>query len=84
MDITALLLFLLIGVVAGWLAGKIIAGGGFGIIGNLAVGVTGAFVGGFIVQFFGIEAGGLIGSIVTATVGAIVLLFVVGLIKRGA
>ncbi len=84
MDITALLIFLLIGVVAGWLAGKIIAGGGFGIIGNLIVGVIGAFVGGYIFQLFDIEAGGLIGSIVTATVGAIVLLFVVGLIKRVA
>ncbi|MDX1334407.1 MAG: GlsB/YeaQ/YmgE family stress response membrane protein [Gammaproteobacteria bacterium] len=73
--------FLIIGIIAGWLAGKIIRGGGFGIIGNMAVGVVGAVIGGFIFSFVGITTGGWLGSIVTATVGALVLLFLVGLIK---
>jgi uncharacterized membrane protein YeaQ/YmgE (transglycosylase-associated protein family) len=82
MDITSLLIFLAIGAVAGWLGSTIMKGGGFGLLGNIVVGVVGAFIGGFLFNFLGISAGGLIGSIVTATVGAIVLLFIIGLIKK--
>jgi uncharacterized membrane protein YeaQ/YmgE (transglycosylase-associated protein family) len=74
--------FLLIGLVAGWLAGQLMKGRGFGLIGNLVVGVVGAVLGGFLFQLLGLTAGGLIGSLVTAVVGAVVLLFVVGLIKK--
>jgi len=81
MEGMGIIAFLIIGIIAGWLAGKIIRGGGFGIIGNMAVGVVGAVVGGFIFSFVGITTGGWLGSIVTATVGALVLLFLVGLIK---
>ena len=74
---------LAIGAVAGWLAGIIMKGGGFGLIGDIIVGIIGAVVGGYLFGLVGISAGvGLIGSIVTATVGAIVLLFVIRLIKR--
>jgi uncharacterized membrane protein YeaQ/YmgE (transglycosylase-associated protein family) len=74
--------FLIIGIVAGWLAGKIMRGGGFGLIGDLVVGVIGALLGGFLFGMLGLSANGLIGSLVTATVGAIVLLFLIHLVKR--
>ena len=82
MDITSLLIFLAIGAVAGWLGSTIMKGGGFGLLGNIVVGVVGAFIGGFLFNLLGISAGGLVGSIVTATVGAVVLLFIIGLIKK--
>jgi uncharacterized membrane protein YeaQ/YmgE (transglycosylase-associated protein family) len=74
--------FLLIGLVAGWLAGQIMKGGGYGLIGDLIVGVIGALLGGYLFGLLGFSAGGLIGSLITATVGAIVLIFVLRLIKR--
>jgi len=77
-----LLWFLIIGVAAGWLAGQLMKGGGFGLIGDLVVGVIGAFLGGWLLGALGIVAGGLIGSLVTATVGAVVLLFLIRLIKK--
>jgi uncharacterized membrane protein YeaQ/YmgE (transglycosylase-associated protein family) len=82
MDLTSLLIFLAIGAVAGWLAGLLMRGGGFGLIGNILVGIVGAVIGGFAFGLAGISAGGLIGSIVTATVGAVILLFIVGLLKK--
>ena len=77
-----LLWFLLIGGVAGWLAGKIMRGGGFGLLGNVVVGVVGALLGGHLLRFLGVSFGGLVGSLVTATLGAVVLLFLIGLLKR--
>jgi uncharacterized membrane protein YeaQ/YmgE (transglycosylase-associated protein family) len=77
-----LIWFLIIGLVAGWLAGKIMRGGGFGLLGDLVVGVIGALLGGFLFGLLGLSANGLVGSLVTATVGAIVLLFLLRLIKR--
>ena len=82
MDITSLIIFLAIGALAGWLAGKIMKGKGFGILGNIVVGIVGAVFGGFLFSLVGITAGGLLGSIVTATVGAIALLFLIGVIKK--
>jgi uncharacterized membrane protein YeaQ/YmgE (transglycosylase-associated protein family) len=81
-DIQALLIFLAIGAVAGWLAGTLMRGGGFGLLGNIVVGIIGAVVGGFVAGFLGISAGGLLGSIATATAGAALLLFIVGLFKK--
>jgi len=77
-----LLWFLIIGIVAGWLAGKLMKGSGYGLIGDLVIGVIGAFIGGWLLGALGIFAGGLIGSLITATIGAIILLFLVRLIKR--
>ncbi|PYC25713.1 GlsB/YeaQ/YmgE family stress response membrane protein [Pseudomonas alcaligenes] len=78
-----LILFLIIGAVAGWIAGKLLRGGGFGLIGNLVVGIVGAVIGGHLFSYLGVSAGGgLIGSLVTAVIGALVLLFIVGLIKK--
>ena len=82
MDTNSIIVILLIGALAGWLAGNIMKGKGFGAIGNIVVGIVGAALGGFLFNLFGISVGGLIGSLITATVGAIALLFVVSLIKK--
>jgi uncharacterized membrane protein YeaQ/YmgE (transglycosylase-associated protein family) len=75
--------FILVGLVAGWLAGMLVKGGGFGVIGDIVVGVLGALVGGFLFGFLGFSGGGgLLGGIVVATVGAVILIFVLRLIKR--
>ena len=73
--------FILIGIAAGWLAGQIMKGGGFGVLGDLIVGVIGALLGGFLFGLLGITAGGLFGSLITATVGAIVLIALLRVIK---
>lgn len=78
------ILFLIIGAIAGWLAGKIMKGRGFGILGNMVVGVVGAFIGGMLFRAVGLASYGLIGSLITATFGAVVLLFLIGLIKKGS
>lgn len=79
----SLLWFLVVGLVAGWLAGILVKGGGFGLVGDLIVGVIGAFLGGFLFNTFGVSmGGGLVGSLIVATVGAVVLLFIVRLVKR--
>jgi uncharacterized membrane protein YeaQ/YmgE (transglycosylase-associated protein family) len=72
---TDLIYFLLIGLAAGWLAGKLMAGHSFGRLGNLVVGVVGAIVGGFLFRLVGLAAIGLLGSLICATVGAMLLLF---------
>ncbi len=82
MDVTSLLVFLVIGLVAGWLASVIMKGGGFGLIGDLIVGVIGAFIGGWVFGLLNISAGGTFGAFITALVGAIILLFILRLIKR--
>jgi uncharacterized membrane protein YeaQ/YmgE (transglycosylase-associated protein family) len=77
--------FLLVGLVAGWLAGVLVKGGGFGVVGDIVVGIVGALIGGWIFSALGATGGGgLLGSIIVATVGAVVLLVVVRYIKRGA
>jgi len=79
----SLLWFLVVGLVAGWLAGVLVKGGGFGVIGDLVIGVIGAFLGGFLFSTLGASAGGgLLGSIIVATIGAVVLLYIVRLVKR--
>ncbi len=75
--------FIIIGGVAGWLAGTLMKGRGFGLFGNIVVGIVGAFLGGFLFGLLGLKAGGLIGALVTATVGAVVLLWIVGMLKKG-
>ena len=82
MDLTGLLIFLAIGAVAGWLAGTLMKGGGFGLLGNIVVGIIGAVIGGLVFGLVGITTGGLVGSIITATVGAVILIFAVRMIKK--
>jgi len=80
---TSLILFILIGLVAGWLAGQIMKGGGFGVVGDIVVGVIGAVIGGFLFQRSGVFAGsGLLGSLFIATIGAVILLFVLRVFRR--
>jgi uncharacterized membrane protein YeaQ/YmgE (transglycosylase-associated protein family) len=85
MGIASLLTWLALGAVAGWLAGKIMRGGGFGLVNNIIIGVVGSFVGGWLAGLLGLggRAGGFnLMSIATAVAGAVLLLFVVGVIKR--
>ena len=76
--------FILIGIAAGWLAGQILKGGGYGLVGDLIVGVIGALLGGWLFGLAGIAAAGLIGQLVVATLGAIVLILLLRLIKKKA
>ena len=78
---TGLIYFLLIGLAAGWLAGKIMKGHSFGLLGNLVVGVIGAVLGGFLFSLVGFSTIGLLGNLISATVGAIVLLFILQKVK---
>jgi len=82
MDIASIIIFLLIGAVAGWLAGKLMKGGGFGLIVNIIVGIIGGFIGGWLMSLVGIEKGGLVWEIITSVIGACVLLFIISLFKR--
>lgn len=77
-----MLWFLLIGIAAGMLAGKVMNGGGFGLVGDLIVGVVGALLGGFLFGLFGLSANGPLGSLVTATVGAIALIALLRVVNR--
>src|SRR5437764_14517722 len=78
----SLLVILLVGVISGWLAGKIVRGTGFGVIGDLLVGIVGALIGDWLLPRLGIHLGaGIVAAIVNATVGAIVLLLLVRLVR---
>lgn len=84
MDVSTLVFWLIIGGIAGWLAGTVMRGQGFGLVGNIAVGIVGAVLGGFL---FGattgsMSSGNLLGSLLVATLGSIVLLFLAGLVQR--
>lgn len=74
--------FILVGLIAGWLAGLLMKGGGYGVIGDIVVGVLGAVIGGWLFNALGLAWGGLLGSIIVATIGAVVLIFLVRLIKK--
>jgi len=82
MTLTAIIIFLVIGAIAGWLAGLIMKGGGFGLVGDIIVGVIGSLIGGWLFGLLGIGTGGLIGSIIAAVIGAIILIAIIRLIKR--
>jgi len=78
-----LLWFILIGLAAGWLAAKIMKGKGFGLIGDIVIGIVGALIGGFLFRLLGISSdGGLLGSLIVATIGAVVLLYLLRLLKK--
>ena len=74
--------FLIIGAAAGWLAGQVMKGRGFGLWINLLLGVAGSFIGGFLFQFLGIGGDGILASLVAALVGAIALLIIIGMAKK--
>lgn len=85
MDLVSILITLAIGAIAGWLAGVLVEGAGFGLLWNILIGIAGAFIAGWLFPRLGLRltlAGGAIGAIVTATLGAVVLLLVANLIQR--
>lgn len=83
MGAESLIVFLIIGGVAGWLAGLIVRGYGFGLLGNIAVGIVGALIAGWLLPRIGLAiGGGIIAAIVNAMIGAIVLLLIIGLFRR--
>ena len=77
-----ILIFLLFGAVAGWIAAYVMKGIGYGLIGNMVVGIVGAFVGKFILGFFGFSFPSLPGMLFTAVLCAVILIFIVGLFSR--
>jgi uncharacterized membrane protein YeaQ/YmgE (transglycosylase-associated protein family) len=82
MSLESLLIILFIGLIAGWLAGQIVRGNGFGLVGDIVVGIIGAFIGGWLLPRLGVHLGfGLAASIFNATLGAIVLLLIVRLVR---
>jgi uncharacterized membrane protein YeaQ/YmgE (transglycosylase-associated protein family) len=80
---TYLIWVIVIGILAGFLAGKIMRGRGYGIIVDLLLGIVGSYIGGWLFTRLGIASGGLVGQLLMALVGALLLLFIVRLIKRG-
>jgi uncharacterized membrane protein YeaQ/YmgE (transglycosylase-associated protein family) len=83
MTIEALIILLIVGAIAGWLAGLIVKGYGLGLIGNIVVGIVGAFIASWLLPRIGIViGGGVIAAIINATIGAVILLVILGLIRR--
>ena len=83
MDLTSLLIFLAVGAIAGWLAGQLMKGGGYGLLWNIILGIVGGIVGGWLFGTLGISSGGgLLGSLITSVAGAGAVLFVVNLFKK--
>jgi len=83
MPMETLLVWLIVGAIAGWLSGVIVKGGGFGLLGDIVVGIVGAFVGGWLLPKLGIHLGaGIVAIIASATLGAVVLLLLIRLIRR--
>ncbi len=76
------LVWIIIGVIAGWLAGKIMKGAGFGLVGDLVVGLIGSLLGGWLFHLFGLSGSGFLGSLVTATVGAMAFLTLLRFLKK--
>ncbi|HVX35688.1 MAG TPA: GlsB/YeaQ/YmgE family stress response membrane protein [Hyphomicrobium sp.] len=84
MDLQSLIIWLIIGAIAGWLAGQIMKGGGFGLVGDIIVGIVGAFIAGVLFPRLGFAFGNpLVGSVIAAVVGACLLLFILRLVRRG-
>ena len=80
----SILWFLIIGALAGWIAGQLTKGHGFGLVGNLVVGILGALLGGFLFDLLNVAAYGLLGRLIMSVVGAVVFLFIVSFVKRQA
>ncbi|MCX7557397.1 GlsB/YeaQ/YmgE family stress response membrane protein [Xanthomonadaceae bacterium JHOS43] len=85
LTLESLIILLLVGGIAGWLAGLVMKGRGFGILGNIVVGIVGAFVGTFVLGLFNVAIGGsILAAIINAFIGAVILLFLIGLIRKAA
>lgn len=83
MGIESIIVWLIVGAIAGWLAGQIVKGYGFGLLGNIVVGIVGAVIAGFIFPRLGISISpGWVDGIIFSTIGAVILLVVIGLVRR--
>ena len=83
MGIESILVFLIVGAIAGWLAGLIVSGFGFGLVGNIVVGIVGAFIAGYLFPAIGVSLGsGIVAAILHSTIGAVILLVLIKVIKR--
>jgi uncharacterized membrane protein YeaQ/YmgE (transglycosylase-associated protein family) len=77
------IIWLIVGAIAGWLAGQVVKGGGFGLVGDIVVGIVGALIAGWLLPRLGLFiGGGIIGDIINAFIGAVILLLIIRLIKR--
>lgn len=82
MEISGIVLLLLVGIIAGWIAGLITKGRGFGLIRNMVIGVIGAFIGRYLFAYFGLVAHGILGLLIASVVGAVALIIIVGVIRK--
>ncbi len=82
MEPQGIIIWLVIGAIAGWLAGQVVKGGGFGLVGDIIVGIIGSVLGGWLFGTYVVGTGGILGAIIASTIGAIILLFIVRLVKR--
>ena len=83
MGIESIIVWLIVGAIAGWLAGVIVTGYGFGLVGNIVVGIVGAVIAGWLLPRLGLGLpAGIVGSVIYAALGAIILLVIIGLVRR--
>ena len=83
MGIDSIIVWLIVGAIAGWLAGLIVKGGGFGLLGNIVIGIIGAVVAGWLLPQLGINLGtGIIAAIINSAIGGVIVLVIISLIKR--
>jgi uncharacterized membrane protein YeaQ/YmgE (transglycosylase-associated protein family) len=83
MDIQSIIIWIIVGAIAGWLAGMVVKGGGFGLIGDIVVGIVGAIIAGWLLPYLGIALGsGFVAAVIDAFIGAVILLIIIRLIKR--
>jgi uncharacterized membrane protein YeaQ/YmgE (transglycosylase-associated protein family) len=83
MGIDSIIVWLLVGAIAGWLAGLLVRGGGFGLIGNIAIGIVGAVVAGWMLPFLGVNLGsGIFRAIINSAIGAVIVLVLLAMVRR--
>lgn len=83
MGIDSIIVWLIVGAIAGWLAGLIVKGGGFGLLGNIVIGIIGAVVAGWLLPQLGISLGvGIVAAIINAAIGGVIVLVIISLVRR--
>ncbi len=82
MEPTGIIIWLVIGAIAGWLAGQIMKGGGFGLVGDIIIGIIGSIIGGWIFGSYVVGVPGVLGAIIGSTIGAVILLFIIKMVRR--
>ncbi len=83
MDASAILIWIIVGAIAGWLAGLLVRGAGFGLIGDIVIGIVGAFIAGWVLPRVGVNLGvGFVAAVIDAFIGAVILLVILRLVRR--